>query len=634
MQAVDTSFSKILQIEGTLEHYHVPKYQREYTWGKWQWEKLIQDIDENDAGHYMGSIICVNDDRELRPGEERIYEVVDGQQRLTTLSILLLAIYTKYKMLEEQIDMGDFEESENFRKHLASLRDKLIKKKKEIYSNEIGSFKEDGKFCFLRVQPSSQNSNLNDYLYIISEVGIIKKTVKPKYCGVRLIYKTYKFFCSQIPDDQLGLENLIDKINRLIFIHISVSSQANAFILFETLNNRGVPLSAIDIIKNKMLSELEKQNNMNIDDSYEKWQELLLYLPDYQIQERFLRHFYNAFKIDKNIKIDKYPKATASSLIGIYESLIKKDANTVFNELIKKAQNYHYIIEPEEYEEDSLTNYLIDLKHIGTATAYQFLLYLFCLEEKISFAENNLIEKTISLLANYYVRRNITDFPATRDLDSINIELIEKCDKRLKSGNKLSYQFIEDSLLKSKGKPSSKETFREYLEDNLFWSNSAMARYVLIKLDSIGQSREYNTDLWQRNEKGLFVWTIEHVLPQGENIPQEWIDMIANGDKKEAEKIHEDWVHCIGNLTLSGYNSKLSNSSFPKKQSLHENKKFLGQIINIGYKNGLALNNLEFQVKGKKMSLANAPEWKKEMIAARNTRMVNILLDVFKFNGE
>ena len=70
-----------------------------------------------------------------------------------------------------------------------------------------------------------------------------------------------------------------------------------------------------------------------------------------------------------------------------------------------------------------------------------------------------------------------------------------------------------------------------------------MARYVLTKLDEISHSREYKPQLWQRNDKGLLVWTIEHIFPQGSNIPKVWVDMVANGDRAKAEEIHENWVH-------------------------------------------------------------------------------------------
>ena len=193
---------------------------------------------------------------------------------------------------------------------------------------------------------------------------------------------------------------------------------------------------------------------------------------------------------------------------------------------------------------------------------------------------------------------------------------------------------IEKFLIDSKEKPSEIKALKKGLESNLFYYNSGMARFVLSKLDEISHSREYKPDLWARNEKDLLVWTIEHIYPQGEKIPQCWIDMTADGDKRKAEEIHENWVHCLGNLTLSGYNSKLSNSCFEDKQNLHENKKFLGHKINIGYQNGLSLNNLTFSVDGKETSLAKISQWTEASIKERNSAMVDMLLKIFTFTED
>jgi len=96
MQAHDMPFTKLINVDqGAREHFHVPKYQREYTWRKWQWEQLLNDIEDNDSGYFMGSIICVSDSQTIVSGDELIFEVVDGQQRLTTLSLLLAVIHSK-----------------------------------------------------------------------------------------------------------------------------------------------------------------------------------------------------------------------------------------------------------------------------------------------------------------------------------------------------------------------------------------------------------------------------------------------------------------------------------------------------------------------------------------------------------
>src|ERR1700686_4699352 len=94
MEAYSMPFSKVISADaGAHEHFHVPKYQREYTWGRKEWEQLLQDIEENEPGYFMGSLICVKEGGDPVPGDELVYEVVDGQQRLTTLSLLRMAIY-------------------------------------------------------------------------------------------------------------------------------------------------------------------------------------------------------------------------------------------------------------------------------------------------------------------------------------------------------------------------------------------------------------------------------------------------------------------------------------------------------------------------------------------------------------
>jgi hypothetical protein len=213
------------------------------------------------------------------------------------------------------------------------------------------------------------------------------------------------------------------------------------------------------------------------------------------------------------------------------------------------------------------------------------------------------------------------------------MELVERCQKHIAAGEKLTQRFISNAILKGKLRPSSIKTLKDCLADNLFYNNDGMARYALTKLDEVSHSREYAPNLWARNEKGLFVWTVEHTFPQGNNIPNDWVDMIGNGNKENAEQIQDDWVHCLGNLTLSGYNSKLSNQSFAKKQGKAVANVF-GNKIQIGYKNGLALNKIEFSLNGKTTSLSSANEWKKEHIKARNNVMVDMLIELFKLENE
>lgn len=179
MQAHDMPFTKLINVDqGAREHFHVPKYQREYTWKKSHWEQLLNDIEDNDPGYFMGSIICVNDAQTIASGDELIFEVVDGQQRLTTLSLLLAVIHWKLNAALPGYLPTDAEDKDEVTSCLTNIRAKLIKRKKDAKPGETGAFKVGKNVYFLRVQPSAQNHNLADYLYLLSEVGLIESQPK------------------------------------------------------------------------------------------------------------------------------------------------------------------------------------------------------------------------------------------------------------------------------------------------------------------------------------------------------------------------------------------------------------------------------------------------------------------------
>ena len=134
-------------------------------------------------------------------------------------------------------------------------------------------------------------------------------------------------------------------------------------------------------------------------------------------------------------------------------------------------------------------------------------------------------------------------------------------------------------------------------------------------------TKETWTDLWEykqyeKTNKQVFVWTIEHIFPEGDNIPQVWVDMIAGGDRTLANEYLQKYVHKLGNLTVTGYNSALGNFSFEQKRD-RTNKE--GKFI--GYKNGLEINH----------ELAAKDNWTVEDIIDRTKRLVEEVSEMFKF---
>jgi hypothetical protein len=126
-------------------------------------------------------------------------------------------------------------------------------------------------------------------------------------------------------------------------------------------------------------------------------------------------------------------------------------------------------------------------------------------------------------------------------------------------------------------------------------------------------TKETWVDLWKFENK-QFVWTIEHIFPQGDNIPAAWVTMIAAGDAKKAKEVQQTHVHKLGNLTISGFNSALGNKSFEEKRDRTDRQ---GRAV--GYKNGLKLN----------ADLATATAWSVAQIDARTTTLVDQVLSEF-----
>lgn len=583
-------------------YYKIPKYQREYTWSYNEWYNLYNDLMENAEGYFIGSIICINTNDSNYP----VFEVVDGQQRLTTLCLLLATLYDQLNQIKDNIPEDDSDVLADIRK---SLKCKVSK--------------ENG----LALVPQVQNNNLDDFNYTMYELGLKDHSPKPYKWGLRKMQKARKYFTelierdlSKTNDSIATLLDIKNKVFNAMLVKIEVSSHSDAYILFESLNNRGMPLTSIELMKNLIMARAEK-NGLTVDDCYTRWQSLLGFLTDdYQTQERFFRQYYNAFKEELNNpfrSIDKKTKeplgyvATKSNLLSIYEKLINLDLIHFLEDIISCGNIYTQFINTELTKQE-WQKPLLNLLHIQAAPSYMLLLYLIK-KQAILKIDDKCIKTIINLLVIYFVRRNVTDFPGTRDMTRIFMEITEGIEvESLKGIAVLDY--IKATL---KENVADDTRFEASLQGDLYKENTGAARYLLCALAERHMTKEW-TDLWKRSEKSSkYVWTIEHVFPEGENIPQEWIDMIANGDKEKAEEYRIHYVHKLGNMTITGYNSALSNMAFDKKRDRIDRE----TKMPIGYKNGLEINK----------TLANASSWTVEDIKKRTNDMVKELLEMYAY---
>jgi len=589
------------------EVYEIPRYQREYTWGSRHWEDLFDDLADNEIGYFLGTIICIDTtgDRYNAPKQA----IVDGQQRLTTISLLLAALYSA---ISNYLNLLDEEQKSD----LVQLKRKLVLK-----DTSSG----------IRIIPQIQNSNLDDYKGVLAEQGLIAAHPMPKLAGVRRIKKAFEYFRKRIngllaettitcePANIAPIFNMLDKVNAAILVRIEVSNHSDAYTLFESLNNRGEQLTAVDLIKNLLLAKLDKAGSEDIDYYFTKWQQILRYIGgEYGIQERFFRHYYNAFRRKINAthkthdKRQQYPLgalATRSNLLKIYQDIIEQDPVAFIETILLNAKVYSRIIlKSDEDTHTELRSSYQTLSRVQGAPSYLLLLYLEGEKDGLGITDSDIV-KIVALLIKFFIRRNLTDTPPTRDLTRIFMDIIDDIeDGKLNSGG--IYKAIQSRLM-ALSAPDS--VFEEKLRGPIYNDNTDATRFILCSLAERDMTVETKVQLWHRTGV-VYTWTIEHIFPQGDIIPEAWVSMIADGDKAIAKEYQDQYVHTLGNLTISGFNSQLSNRSFEYKRDLEDTK---GRSN--GYRNGLNLNR----------DIVNQETWTVDKIQARTERLVMEAMELF-----
>ena len=593
--------------------YRIPKYQREYTWGINDWDALFNDVTENDYGYFLGSYICVNSGSL----NGTVLEVIDGQQRFSTLSLLLTALYEKLSALENQMELEDKTDLSNLRSELANKKQILTATgRKYDYTQRL----------FLQ----KQTLNDEDYSYILSEKGIITaKKNRPLNFGNRRIAKAYRHFTKLIEDkvedikkenpnadDISALFSIKSKFEQAVLVGIEVDTNKDAYMLFESLNHRGVPLSALDLIKNTLIAQAATE--VDADNSYELWKQILanVGLDDYAVQERFFRQYYNAFREELNapykIPDKKYYLgylATRTTLLDIYEKMIKSDYESLLDDLLHKSQKYALIVNNSD-EEYIYTSALQDLERISGAPSYILMLYLMSNQEAMELTDGHL-NSIIKTLITFFVRRNVTDVPNTRKLTQLFIDIIAET-KTMRGDTVVAT--IHDRL---QAVAATDDLFEEKLRGSIYDENPEATRFILCSIEAQHQTKEIYSDLWARDNSKKYVWTIEHIFPEGENIPDSWVDMIAGGDKTRAKQLRAEYVHTLGNLTITGYNQNLSNMAFEQKRD----RKSKDRTKDVGYRNGLFLNQ----------DVVNEDSWTIQKIKDRTDSIVRTLLDMYKW---
>ena len=514
------SFREIIT-NGSL--YQVPKYQRDYSWGNEHWEDLWEDIWElhntpknEREEHYMGYLV-------LQRMDSGIYTIIDGQQRLTTLSLLIVAALYKFK---ESQDTPDKERLEIYRSNFITVKKGSSlesQNRLELNRNNNNYFKND--LCSLLSNPRQRN---------------IKRTE-------HLLRKAKEFFKKEIDSKKLTGEKLGEFIeafaDSLLFTVITVGTDINAYKVFETLNARGVKLSTPDLLKNYIFSLIDPDNSKPqvIDDSEEKWSNILDQLGNTDFS-KFVRAEWNR----------RNPLANKTNLFKTIRNKIDgaKEAEKYLAQLYESAPIYasleNHLDEQWNQSDKIVKECLKCLKLFNIVQPYGILMSAY---EKYEPKDFSKICKYILVISIRY--NAICNLPAKDQEKIYNRAATAIWDKTSVSG-------IKDILLKDLY-VNDKRFKNSFIHKTMPTTQSSKKVYYLLSsieshcnptnpMNTIDDSPEY---------------TIEHILPnKGSHDDSYWRDSFGH--------ILEQNVQRIGNMTLvvSRDNRDVGTMSFTKKKEI------------------------------------------------------------------
>ena len=509
MKASETHLGKIL--EGNNQ-FVVPLFQRPYTWDESRWKVLWADLvelceDETDSNrakpHFMGSLVTVPT-RSVPEGVTK-FLLIDGQQRLTTLQVLLAALRDSARGMP------------------GSLSEKLEK------SHLVNQF-EDGLDHF-KLLPTQTNGDRKAFLALIKG--------EPATDSDSRVAKAYEWFKKKLKSrgspDAERLASII--LRRLSLVSIVLDHDDNPHLIFESLNYKGEPLTQGDLIRNYFLMRVPVSEQEKL---FERcWEPMQLRLKD-ELSE-FVRHFLmrqggivKKGEIYRTLK-ERTDEQTPAGIAAFLD------------ELHRSAVHYHRLLDPAQELNPDLHPRLRRFERLEVSVVWPLLLNLYAEHEAGSLPIGE-FTAILDTLENYFIRRFVCGVP-TYGLNKILTPLFHqaKTHPSLLDGVR--------ATLAQRGYPSDTEFRNALINGRLYGGGERLPKAKLI-LESLERS------LAGKEQVTTDSLTIEHIMPQ---TPTSWWEENLGETWRET---HELKLHTLGNLTLTGYNAELSNGNFTSKRAV------------------------------------------------------------------
>lgn len=543
--------------DGSDKRFIIPLYQRNYEWKEENCEQLFQDLmklhNSDRKSHFFGSIVS-----SIQSGtEDRL--IIDGQQRITTVSLLLIAMVNAKK--EGLIEATD-----------AKLVEKIFKR------YLVDEYQEDERK--VKLKPIKKDMQAFDALLY-----------KPKdqYIKESYVTRNYDFFYDKITRAGLTLDELFDTIKKLEVINIRLDEDDDPQLIFESLNSTGLDLSEADKIRNYLLMSLAPAEQ---DDLYTRfWNPIEEFAKD---PSSFVRD-YLTMKQGKIGRIDKI-----HSIFKEYAETANIDRATLLEDLHHYAKIYNQV-DKAKVGTDKLNRKLNQLRTLDSNVAYPFFMAFFDYALKTGLAETE-IHQVLDVIEAYWARRSICNLPsnalnkvfATLHRDVLNHVNTSSDDTTPSYIDVLKYVLLKKG--QSSVFPSDEEVKSDFKTRQVYKMPVNARMFILERMENQDNNERHDV-VKELTDKNI---TIEHIMPQ--TLSDKW--KTALGD--DWERIHEQYLHTMANLTLTGYNSQYSNLTFIEKRDMEK-----------GFKDSaFRLNN----------SVKSCEQWTETELKARQKELQNVIM--------
>ncbi len=494
----------------------IPVYQRNYDWTNKECKELLNDVisvEKHDRGtHFIGSIVFIHEGT-YSTSEVKELVIIDGQQRLTTINIIYVALFrfAKENNMQQEADMllNMFLTNQYVQQESSKL------KLKQTDTNSL---------AFKAIMNATENE-FNHYSNVVENFNYFKSIINQE-----------NFF------------TILNGLKRLIFVEISLErGKDDPQRIFESLNSTGLDLSQSDLIRNYILMDLNPKNQNKVFEQI--WNPIEENARDLTKQKSMVSDYIRDYLTLRNKKIPNKSKVYIE-----FKKLYNNKDEAYYQELDNiKSLSTHYkkFINPSSIQDHNIRKELQYISRLEINVAFPFLLQVF------EDAENGLITEEdvvniLKLIQTYTWRRFVVGLP-TNALNKIFMTLYSEVDMEE------YYESIAIALIKKRGNskfPTDEDVKTALMDKDLYNIQSKNRNYMFELLENFNNREHVNTS----NEN----ITIEHIFPQNPN--EDWSKEISPNDYF---KFKEKYVNTIGNLTLSGNNGALSNKSFTDKKTMN-----------------------------------------------------------------